>query len=108
MADLSAEDTKLVTLARTARARTGATQGAAVRDQTGRTYAGASVALAALTLSAVQVAVAMAVSSGAGTLEAAVVLGEHPDEASLAVLHELGPGITVHLADVDGTVTATY
>ena len=108
MAELSAEDAKLVTLARTTRVRTGAAQGAAVRDQAGRTYAAASVALTALTLSAAQVAVAMAVSSGARTLEAAVILGEGPDRASLAALHELGPEITVHLADADGTVTATY
>lgn len=108
MADLSAEDAKLVILARTTRARTGAAQGAAVRDQDGRTYAAASVALAALTLSAAQVAVAMAVSSGAATLEAAVILGEPPDAAALAALHELGPHLTVHLADADGTVTATH
>jgi cytidine deaminase len=108
VAELSAEDAKLVTLARTARARIGAAQGAAVRDQDGRAYAAASVALAALTLSAAQVAVAMAVSSGARTLEAAVILGERPDQASLAALHELGPDVTVHLADADGTVTASY
>jgi cytidine deaminase len=108
VADLSAEDAKLVALARTTRARTGAAQGAAVRDQDGRTYAAASVALAALTLSATQVAVAMAVSSGARTLEAAVIVGKSLEPASLAALHELGPDITVHLADVDGTVTATY
>jgi hypothetical protein len=108
VAELSAEDAKLVTLARTTRVRTGAAQGAAVRDQDGRTYAAASVALTALTLSAAQVAVAMAVSSGARTLEAAVVLGERPDQAGLAALHEVGPEITVHLADPDGTVTATY
>jgi hypothetical protein len=108
VADFSAEDAKLVTLARTARARTGATQGAAVRDLDGRTYAAGSVALAALTLSAAQVVVAMAVSSGAQALEAAVILGERPDQASLAALHELGPDVTVHLADADGTVTASY
>ena len=35
---LSAEDAKLVTLARGARARVGAIEGASVRDQDGRTY----------------------------------------------------------------------
>jgi cytidine deaminase len=108
VADLSADDAKLVTLARMTWARSRAAQGAAVRDEDGRTYAAASVALAALTLSAAQVAVAMAVSSGARTLEAAVIMGERPDPASLAALHELGPGITVHLADADGTVTASF
>ena len=38
--ELSAEDAKLVTLARAARARAGAVEGAAVRDGDGRTYAG--------------------------------------------------------------------
>ena len=53
-----AEDAKLVTLARATRSRTGAAQGAAVRDLDGRTYAAASVALPSLKLSALQVAVA--------------------------------------------------
>lgn len=109
MADLAAEDAKLVTLARAARARTGAAQGAAVRDQDGRTYAAASVELKSLQLSAPQVAVAMAVSSGARSLEAAVILGLEPvDGASIDALHELGPQLTVHLAAPDGTITATY
>ena len=45
MTDLSAEDQKLVTLARATRARTGAAEGAAVRDADGRTYAAATVDL---------------------------------------------------------------
>src|SRR5205085_1007248 len=61
--DLDPEDAKLVTLARSARARTRAAQGAAVRDTDGRTYVAATVDLASLQLSALQVAVAMAVSS---------------------------------------------
>ena len=43
MTDLTAEDAKLVTLARATRARTGAAEGAAVRDLDGRTYAAATV-----------------------------------------------------------------
>ena len=39
MGDVSDEDRKLVTLARSARARAGSEQGAAVRDGDGRTYA---------------------------------------------------------------------
>ena len=42
-AQLSAEDQKLVTLARATRARSGAAEGAAVRDSDGRTYAAATV-----------------------------------------------------------------
>ena len=55
---MDAEDAKLVTLARAARARIGAAEGAAVRDSDGRTYAGATVALPSLTLTALQAAVA--------------------------------------------------
>ncbi|MGA8211848.1 MAG: cytidine deaminase, partial [Nocardioidaceae bacterium] len=52
------DDAKLVTLARTTRARTRAAEGACVRDLDGRTYAGATVGLPSLRLTAVQVAVA--------------------------------------------------
>jgi hypothetical protein len=107
--ELSTEDAKLLTLARAARARTGAAAGAAVRDQDGRTYAAASVELATLRLTAAQLAVGMAVSSGARNLEAAVLVSaDEPDAASVAALHELGPGLTVHVAEPDGTVVATY
>jgi hypothetical protein len=74
-AELSPEDAKLVTLARATRARTGAAEGAAVRDTDGRTYAGSSVDLPSLRLTAVQVCVAMAVASGSRGLEAVVVFG---------------------------------
>ena len=75
MTELSAEDAKLVTLARATRARTGASEGAAVRDLDGRTYAAATVSLPSLKVSALGVCVAMAVSSGSRGLEAAVVMG---------------------------------
>lgn len=70
---VDSEDEKLVTLARAARARTGGSEGAAVRDDIGRTYVAATVALPALTLSALQAAVATAASSGVSVLEAVVV-----------------------------------
>lgn len=104
------EDTKLVTLARSTRARTQAPEGACVRDQDGRTYAGATVDLPTLRLTAVQVAVAMAVTGGARGLEAVVVLGGEAtvNEADLSVVRDLaGPGVPVHLAAPDGTVVAS-
>jgi hypothetical protein len=104
------EDAKLVTLARSTRARTRAAEGACVRDQDGRTYAGASVSLPTLQLSALQVAVAMAISSGAKSLEAAaVVSGEATvNEADLSVVRDLaGAGVPLHLAAPDGTVIAS-
>lgn len=104
-ASLDAEDAKLVTLARGARARAGAPEGAAVRDEDGRTYAAATVALPSLTLTALQAAVAAAVSSGAQELEAAVVVGTGTriDPASAAAAGDLG-ATTLILAGPDGAV----
>ena len=102
------EDVKIVSLARSTRARTRAVEGACVRDSDGRTYAAATVDLASLKLSALQVAVAMAVSSGAQGLEAAVVLGEAVSarDADLSVVRDFaGSGITVLVAAPDGTVS---
>jgi hypothetical protein len=93
---LDAEDAKLVTLARSAKARTRSAAGAAVRDTDGRTYVAAAVGLPSLRLSALQVAVAMAVSSGALGLEAAVIVGDYLDEAGVAALHDLAPSAPVH------------
>lgn len=105
--ELDPEDAKLVTLARGARGRVGAAQGAAVRDETGRTYSGATVELPTLRLSALELAVAQAASSGARGLEAAVVVGG-PDEVALAAVRDLGgEGVPVLLVDPDGTVRTT-
>ncbi len=106
---LSDEDAKLVTLARAARARIGAAEGAAVRDQDGRTYAGASVHLASPSLTALQYAVAAAVSAGAGTLEAAVVVTEAStlDGAGYLAVRDLAAAAPVHVAAPDGTLLGT-
>ena len=99
--DVSPEDRKLVTLARTTRARTQAAEGAALRDADGRTYAAATVDLPSLRLSAVQVCVAMAVASGSRGVEAVVVLGEvaelAPDDR--AVLGDFGGDeVVIHVS----------
>ncbi len=85
---MDSEDEKLVTLARSARARSGAAEGAAVRDDIGRTYVAASVTLPGLVLTALQAAVAAAASSGVRRLEAAVVVTAQPnvDDTALAGL----------------------
>jgi hypothetical protein len=102
------EDIKLVTLARSARARTGATEGAAVRDRDGRTYAAVTVTLPSLMLSALQLAVAMAVASGAADLEAAAVVTPvtEADPGGLAAVRDLAPAAPVLVANPDGTVLA--
>jgi len=103
---LTAEDAKLVTLARASRARTGAVEGAAVRDGDGRTYAGSSITLPSLTLTALQYAVAAAVAAGAGVLEAAAVVSEASvlDTAGVAAVRDLSAGAPVYLAGPDGVV----
>ncbi len=103
------EDVKIITLARAARARVAAAEGAAVRDETGRTYAAAAVALPSLQLSALHLAVAMAVSSGAASLEAAALVsdGAAPDPGDVAAVRELGPDAVVFHAAPDGTILAT-
>jgi hypothetical protein len=106
-AQLSAEDRKLVTLARATRARTGAAEGAAVRDLDGRTYAAATVALPSLTVSAIGVCVAMALSSGSRGLEAAVLLTDSDGVAAadLDVLRDFsGEQVVVHVGDARGAI----
>lgn len=102
---LSSEDRKLVTLARATRQRTGAAEGAAVRDGDGRTYAGASVDLPSLRLSALQSCVAMAVAGGSTALEAAVLLTEagEPRAEDRSVVSELGGAdVVLFVGDVRG------
>ncbi|MFE3514169.1 cytidine deaminase [Streptomyces sp. NPDC059166] len=108
--DLGPEDRKIVTLARSVRARNSVPEGAAVRDETGRTYAAGTVALESLKLSALQTAVAMAVASGATSLEAAAVVSESESasDADRAAVRDLGgPETPVLLAGPDGTVRAS-
>ena len=110
MSELTTEDKKLLTLARATRARTGAAEGAAVRDSDGRTYAAATVDLPSLQVSALGVCIAMAVASGSRGLEAAVVLSEAPQVAAgdLAALADFaGAGLPVHRGDVRGQVQET-
>jgi hypothetical protein len=103
---LNPEDQKIITLARSTRARVAASEGAAVRDETGRTYTAAAVALPSLQLSALRLAVAMAVSSGAVRLEAAALVSDavEPDPGDLAAVRDIGPDAPVFHAAPDGTL----
>ncbi|MFA7323237.1 MAG: cytidine deaminase [Candidatus Nanopelagicales bacterium] len=105
MSELTDEDAKLVTLARGARGRIGALEGAAVRDDMGRTYSGATVERPHLRLTALELAVAQAVAAGATGIECAVVVG-----ASAVVfdcVRDLGgSGVPVLVCAPDGTVTS--
>ncbi|MET3983726.1 hypothetical protein ABIC27_001586 [Streptomyces sp. PvR034] len=109
-AALGPEDSKIITLARSARARNAVPEGAAVRDETGRTYVAGTVELESLKLSALRTAVAMAVASGAQSLEAAAVVSaaDGVDEADRAAVRDLGGAATpVLLAAPDGTLKST-
>ncbi|MFM8155900.1 MAG: cytidine deaminase [Actinomycetes bacterium] len=103
---LDAENAKLVTLARGARGRISALQGAAVRDEMGRTYSAATVDNGTLSISALDLAVAQAISAGARGAEAAVVVGAESVEVggfrSLA-----GSGVPVYVCTSAGVVTDT-
>ena len=108
-AELGPEDLKIITLARSARARVGSAEGAAVRDETGRTYAAAAVALPSLRVSALTLAVAMAVSSGATALEAAALVSDGPGPApeDIGAVKDVGPRAIIIHAGSDGTVRDT-
>ena len=109
MTSLPPEDNKLVVLAKAARARTGASEGAALRDLDGRTYAGATVDLPSLAVSAVGVVVSMAVASGARGAEAVVVLtggGVAPGDLDI-VRDFAGSGVPVHRGTPAGLVEDT-
>lgn len=106
---LSEEDQKLITLAKAARARIGATEGAAVRDTTGRSYTGATVPLTTVSLTAVELVIATAYASGAEGLEAAALISAEGaiDQKSLDVINELGPGrVRTYVCDENGEVMA--
>ncbi len=108
-ASLEREDAKLVLLAKGARGRVGAQEGAALRDETGRTYSAANVDLPSVTLSALQLAVAQAVSAGASGCECAAVISAdgavHP--AGMAALSDLGgESVPVLACSSDGSLVA--
>lgn len=106
MSDLDAEDAKLVTLARGARGRIGAQTGAALRDETGRTYSSANVALPSVQLSALVLVVAQAAASGARGVEAAVIIGAGPSDDDLAAVRDLGGvDVPVLVCASDGSVS---
>jgi hypothetical protein len=104
---LDPEDAKLITLARSGRVRALVAElpqeGAAVRDDTGRTYLAATVEKGPLALPALHLAVASALTSGARTFEAAAVVTDAEEPAGVDVLAAVGiPKLIV--ARPDGSV----
>lgn len=107
--ELGPEDAKIVTLARSSRARTQADEGAAVRDTDGRTYAASTVQLPSFQITALQAAIAAAVSSGAEGIEAAAVVTAEQDlaDASVRAVRDLAEKAPIFVADPSGTVRQT-
>jgi cytidine deaminase len=105
--ELTPEDAKLVTLARSGRPRAvtvdAVAEGAAVRDDTGRTYLAATVEKSPLALSALHLAVASALASGARGFEAAAVVTEADEPAGTDVLDAVGIAQLI-VARPDGSV----
>lgn len=104
MSELSEEDAKLVALARQARARIQAKEGAAVRDDTGRSYSGATVDLPSTTLTALQLAVAQASAAGARDIEAAVVVTQEMSIDTAPLSDAASTPTPLHICTPEGVV----
>ena len=102
----NSEDQKLLTLASAGKQRHGVKQCAALRDGTGRTHVGNCVNQRTIPLDALQVALSMALSSGAEKIEAAVVVGENPSAIALENIREISPDTAIWFVDSDGSAHA--
>lgn len=100
------EINKLLTLARAARGRIDAEQGAAIVDDMGRSYAAPDIAHGALHLSALELAVAQAVAAGARGITEAVMVQRAPDVDPAALRALLGVGVPVQVYAPDGAMLA--
>ena len=98
------EDDKLITLATSTLARSGAKQAAALRDNTGRTYVAINVVSPALNLDSFEAVLTVALASGITGIEAVVAAGQKP--ANLAAIKGFAPTADVFHLDASGEVTA--
>lgn len=107
MTELNAEDQKIITLAKGARARIGAPAAACVRDTDGRTYSAASIIFADKSFTAAELAIATALSAGAKKFEAICILGDElPNEVELRTV--LIEGGLIILCDSQGAVISVH
>lgn len=105
------EDDKLAVLAKGARSRVQAPTGAALRDETGRTYASAEVSIGGLRLSAIEMVVAQAVASGSTGVESVVVSPQGEfliSESDIELVRTFaGAGIPIHVIDETSNPVST-
>jgi len=87
------EDQKLEVLAQATLRRTGATQAAALRDITGRTYVARNISSISLTLDAIEAVFTVAMASQIEAIEAVVVVGD--GSINLKPVREHTPGALV-------------
>ena len=106
MTNWNPEDDKLAVLAKGARSRVQAKVGAALRDETGRTYSSAEVSVGSLDLSAVEMVVAQAVASGSTGVESIVISSQSEisitDSQIELVRAFAGTGISLYVIDETG------
>lgn len=100
----NSEDQKLATLALATQKRTGASQAAALRDSTGRTYVAISISAPELTLDAIQAVFTVAMASQISAIEAVVFTGMTVGTTSLIRSHS--PSASIFHIDESGTITA--
>ena len=94
------EDTKLVTLATSTLARSGAQQAAALRDNTGRTYVAINVTSPSLNLDAFEAVLTVALASGITGIESVVATGALA--ANTKAIKDFAPTATIFYIDSDG------
>jgi cytidine deaminase len=106
MSEWNSEDDKLAVLAKGARSRVQANVGAALRDETGRTYASAEVSIGSLTLSGVEMVVAQAAASGSAGVESVVISSNSKisfTDSDIELVHTFaGKGIPLYMIDETG------
>jgi hypothetical protein len=95
------EDTKLVTLATSTLARSGAQQAAALRDNTGRTYVAINVISPSLNLDAFEAVLTVALASGITGIESVVATGTQP--ANIKAIKDFAPLATIFYINPSGT-----
>jgi hypothetical protein len=94
------EDIKLVTLATSTLARSGAEQAAALRDNTGRTYVAINVNSPSLKLDAFEAVLTVALASGITGIESVVAAGSLPNNSK--AIKDFAPTATIFYLDSDG------
>lgn len=111
MSNWNLEDDKLAVLAKGARSRVQAKIAAALRDETGRTYASAEVQIGALKLSAVEMVVAQAVASGSAGIESVVLSPQNQitvSDSDLELVRAFaGAGVPIYVIDESGNPVDT-